>query len=475
MLRRFLFVVGATLLLIATPSQAHAQRSLTIGFSGGADPYVATGDLSTDSPWIERADAVGAQMIRLDVNWASVAPRTPPTGFRASDPASPGYDWTSVDAAVRELASSGFTILIDIWGAPIWAEGVDMPANAPAGSWRPSATAFGAFGAAIATRYSGSFQDSLNPGSDLPRVSDWQGWNEPNLDTYLTPQWVHTSTGLDPESPVLYRSLQNAFYASVKRVDPSSYVVQAGTAPYGDPPGGERMPPVAFDRALFCLNVELQRLSCPDPVHLDAIDHHAYGIYGPTWHALNADDVAVPDIYKLVKVLHAAERAHTVLPRGPKQVWDTEISWDTNPPNPQAISTATVAHWLEQSFYVLWSQGVDTILWWQLADSPPIPNYLTAYEAGVYFLNGAPKPGAIAFRFPFVTNRIDARHVEAWGRAPVSGEASIEMLAHDRWRTVDRLSVGADRVFEAPIALRGHASLRVQLAGQTTLVWDQSS
>lgn len=475
MFLRYLLAVVAALTLFASQACAQSLPSLTIGFSGGADPYVATGDLTTDAPWLDRAHAVGAQMIRLDVTWSSVAPATPPPGFEPGSPASPGYNWTPVDASVRELTGSGFQVLVDIWGAPTWAEGPDMPASAPTGSWEPSPAAFGAFATAIATRYSGGFPDPLDPGSYLPRISAWQGWNEPNLSTYLTPQWIQTSSGFQPESPQLYRDLQNAFYASVKSVNPSNYVVGAGTAPYGDPPGNERMQPVTFDQALFCLSNLLQRLNCSDPVHLDAIDHHAYGIYGPTWHALNAGDVAVPDVYKLVNVLHAAERAGTVLPSGPKAVWDTEISWDTNPPNPEAISTTEIAHWLEQSFYVLWSQGVDTVLWWQLADSPPIPNYLTAYEAGVYLLSGTPKPGALAFRFPFVTNRLNARHVEAWGRAPVAGTILIELLAHGRWRPAARVAVQADQVFEAPISLKGHAYLRAQLAGQTSLVWDQTS
>jgi len=471
-------LAGAAALLLAFVSAADARPlpALTVGFSGGADPYVATGDLSVDTPWIKRAQQEGAEMIRLDVNWSSIAPSKWPAGFVPADPSSPQYFWTTLDAQVRELSRAGFKILVDVWGAPTWAEGPDQPRSAPAGTWKPSPAAFGAFATALATRYSGSFADPLSPLTDLPRVSDWQAWNEPNLSTYLTPQWVRTSAGkLQAESPVIDRNLQNAFYAAVKRVSPSNLVIQGGTAPYGDPPGGQRIPPVNFDEDLFCLNSSLQKLNCPDPVHLDAIDHHPYGIYGPTWHALDPGDVAVPDIVKLTRVLHAAEQLGTVLPRGPKQVWVTEISWDTKPPNPQAVPIVRQAHWLEQSLYVLWNQGVDTVLWWQLADSPPIPSYNVAYEAGVYFLNGAAKPGAIAFRFPFLTNRLNPGLVEAWGRAPVSGTVSIEVLAHGAWRPAARVRVRADQVFQTPIPVTGAASLRAHLAGETTLVWNQAA
>ena len=123
--------------------------------------------------------------------------------------------------------------------------------------------------------------------------------------------------GWAPASPVIYRELLNAFYAAVKHVSSSNFVVTAGTAPYGDAPGGQRMRPVAFDRALFCLrdDARLTPLSCPDPPHLDALSHHPYGIGGPLWHALNADDAAVPDVSKIARVLHAAERVGHVRAR----------------------------------------------------------------------------------------------------------------------------------------------------------------
>ena len=133
------------------------------------------------------------------------------------------------------------------------------------------------------------------------------------------------------------------------------------------------------------------------------------------------------------------------------------------------------ARWLEQTFYVLWSQGVSTIMWYQLVDGPPAPNYLDAYQAGVYLLNGTAKPGAVAFRFPFLANRLNPAEVEAWGRAPASGKLVIEMLTQGQWRVMDRLTVHADDVFEAPIALTGKGSLRAQLAGETSLVWQQGA
>jgi hypothetical protein len=306
-------------------------------------------------------------------------------------------------------------------------------------------------------------------------VRYWQPWNEPNLSYYLTPQWTRTGSSWAPTSPGIYRGLLNAFYGAVKRVSSSNFVVTAGTAPYGDPPGGQRMQPVAFDRSLFCLrdNARLTPVSCPDPPHLDALSHHPYGIGGPLWHALNADDVAVPDVYKLARVLHAAERAGHVRPAGPKRLWVTEISWDTSPPDPRGVPLAKQARWLEQSLYVLWRQGVDTVLWLQIADSPPIPSYGATYQAGLYYLGGAAKPAAQAFRFPFVTRRVSRSRIEAWGRAPRGGGITIEQRRAGRWVVVRRLAVRAGQVFDVVLSVRGRATLRAQADPGTSLAWTQ--
>ena len=196
--------------------------------------------------------------------WSQVAPLVPSPSFDPADPSSPGYDWSATDAAVRDLSSHGLQVLLNLTGAPTWAEGPAAPAGTQPGTWRPDPTQFASFATAAALRYDGRFPDPLQPGAFLPRVRYWQPWNEPNLAYYLSPQWTRVRGGWAPASPVIYRQLLNAFYRAVKRVSSSNFVVTAGTAPYGDPPGGQRMPPVAFDRALFCLRDDAR----PDPGQL---------------------------------------------------------------------------------------------------------------------------------------------------------------------------------------------------------------
>lgn len=465
-------LLAAALLLAGPASGARATPGLTVGFS--LDPALTAGTSATRAPWITRALGVGAGMVRMDVDWAEVAPARRPRGFRASNPASRGYNWSSVDGPVRDLRARGLQVLLTIETAPTWAEGPDRPRGVRPGTWRPNPTQLALFAEAAARRYSGRFRDPSDRRTFLPRVRYWQGWDEPNLSYYLGPQWTH---GFTPASPAIYRQMENAFYGAVKGVSSSNFVVLAGTAPYGDPPGGSRMQPVTFYQSLFCLSAStLTPIHCSDPkIYFDAIDHHPYGIGGPLQPAINTDDVAVPDIHKITRVLRAAEHAGRVLPRGSKAVWVTEISWDSDPPDPNGVPIEQQARWYEQAMYVLWRQGVDTVLWLQIVDAPPIPNYASTYQSGLFYLDGSPKPSATAIRFPFVTDRIDSSHVQAWGRAPTGGVLTLEVQRAGQWAVIARLRVRTHEVFFTKLPLRGAAVLRAQIGGQTSLTWSQGA
>ena len=467
------FVIAAVVIGLGAHAPQAGAFSLTLGFS--ADPALTASNPAADTVWIPHAAAERARIVRVNLTWFQVAPAVPTASFAPSDPSSPGYNWTSIDATVRDLASQGLEVLLNIWGAPTWAQDSSPPPGTTPGSWRPDPTRFASFATAAALRYDGRFPDPLHPGAFLPRVRYWQPWNEPNLAIYLSPQWTSAPAGWTPASPVIYRQLLNAFYGAVKRVSPENFVVTAGTAPYGDPPGGQRMPPVAFDRALFCLedDAALTPLSCPNPPHLDALSHHPYGIGGPLWHALNSDDAAVPDMYKIARVLHRAERVGHVKGAASPQLWVTEISWDSSPPDPGGVPVARQARWLEQSLYVLWRQGVSTVLWLQIVDAPPVPNYGSTYQAGLYYLNGTAKPAAQAFRFPFVTQRLNGGHIQAWGLAPRGGKLAIEQLRSGRWLVLRRLVVQSGQVFAVVLPVRGRAVLRAQADPETSLTWTQ--
>jgi len=458
-------------LAIATPARSATlpgPASFTAGF---VDDYLfQSPDSTLRSTWMARAHRLGATSIRIDAAWSQIAPSVLPPGFNGSNPGDPSYRWSNLDAELRTAAAAGETVVLQLSHAPTWAEGPNRPANLQFyGVWRPNAQAFGAFAHAAAVRYSGHFRDPLAPGKMLPRVTTFQAWNEPNLPSALDPQWSVGPHGTFlPASPGIYRGMLNAFYAGVKSAQPHAYVLAAGTAPYGDPPGVNRMAPVVFDREMFCLTPRLRPKSCPDPPHLDALDHHPYGL-SPTVHAVLANDVSLPDIGKLWRILHAAQRYHRVLPAGPKTIWISEVAWGTNPPDPMSGSAALQARYLALAFYESWIQGVSHVYWFLLRDAvAPLESFT---GDGLYYKDGVAKPAAQAFRFPFVAINAPHRKLTIWGKAPAAGSVTIDRRVGRRWKQVLRLRTTAGGVFYTRRSLGRSPVLRARMGALTSPAW----
>ena len=212
------------------------------------DPYASE---ATRTSWFAAAHRIAAGWIRLGVYWQFIAPARP---AQPSQPSDPGYSWGVTDAAVRDAAAHHIRLLLEIGYPPSWALGAHPPRDVSPNTWRPNAALFGQFARVVATRYTGRYPDPLRPQHTLPRVTSFQIWNEPNLRINLAPQWTHDQRGRPmPASPGIYRALLNAGYANVKAVQPHSTVLAAGLGPYGDPPGVDRMHPVAFMGELLCL------------------------------------------------------------------------------------------------------------------------------------------------------------------------------------------------------------------------------
>lgn len=459
--------LAAVLVSLLAPASAVAARPLELGFT---DTTFAT---PAGGTWLQRSEAAGADMVRIDVGWPVPNSAARPSGFNARDPADPHYDFTADDAAIKQATADGLRVLVVFDGAPLWAEGPHRPAGAPAGSWRPDPQAIEDYGVALATRYSGHFPDPVDPGQSLPRVSAFQVWNEPNLSLYLSPQW----SGGQAVAPVIYRSMLNAFYRGVKSVDPRALVVAAGTAPFGDPPGGPRLPPVVFWRDLLCLapaGAGVRAASCADPAHFDVLAHHPYSVGPPTTTALDADDVSIPDLGKLTSLLQAAERFGTVLPREPHPLWITEVSYDSRPPDPHGVPIDEQARWLEQTLAELWREGAQAIFWNQVGDQAPIPSYGATAQSGVYYIGGRPKPALTAFRFPLVAWHTGRSALEVWGRVPVAGRLVVQERAGAAWKPLLTFREAAQATFVAHIAASGPVDLRAQIAGQTSLDWHAS-
>lgn len=438
------------LALAALLPGAAAARPLALGFADGVfnqTPF--------DNPWFDRALESEATFLELNLTWASTAPERP--GGDATDPGNPAYDFSGIDETIGAAAAHGLDVSLRITKAPRWAEADGRPVDAIDGSWRPDAEAFGQFAQAVARRYDGTYQG-------LPRVRSFQAWGEVNLEKYLAPQWVREGGRWQPASPAIYRRLLNAFYAGVKAAQPDSTVITAGTAPFGDPPGGDRMPPAIFVRDLLCLKgFRLRLRECPDPAYFDALAHHPYSVRGPDHPALNPDNVSVADLFKLTRPVRKAVATGRALPKRKKSFWVTEFSWDSNPPDPAGVPERQLARWISEALWRFWRQGVDHMAWLLIQDQPG-PDYPATYQAGLYTYDGEPKLGLRAFQFPFVVRR-----GRAWGRVPVSGTLIVERKSGDSWRSVWRGQVDEHEVFNRRLEFRGRPTFRARVEGVESL------
>lgn len=458
----------AVLLFLATANAA-AARPLELGFTGYTDDLYF--DPSVRDLWLDRTVDAGAGMVVLGANWEQIAPDDRDAGFDPKNPADPAYRWGSLDAGIRAVSSRGLRVMILINRAPRWAEGPDRPTNgAPSGTWRPNPNDVADFGTAIATRYSGQFTDPADPVTGaLPAVRLWELWAEPNLWVNLTPQFDADNHRASADH---YRRMLAAFYPAVKNVSASNTVVTGGLAPYGDPPGGLRVRPLAFFRDLLCLEGRrrLKAVKCsPEPL-FDVLAHNPINLSGgPALSAIHPDDVSSADLKNVKRTLRAAESSKTIGTGGRHSLWATEFWFNSRPPRPNTIGLQRHARWIEEALYLFWKAGASVAVNLKIRDGGDPDDFVNG--TGLYMGNGKPKPALTAFRFPFVVDGRSRQRSLAWGKSPETGMLVIEKKRRASWRRIEALKVDAGEVFTARLADSGRGRFRARIRGESSLVW----
>jgi hypothetical protein len=189
--------------------------------------------------------------------------------------------------------------------------------------------------------------------------------------------------------------------------------------------------------------------------------------------AMNGDDVSIPDLGKLTRLLRAAEGSGGALPLKRHRLWITEVAYDSNPPDPDGVPASRHARWLEEALYVLWRAGADTITWFQIGDQPPQPDYPSTSQAGVYLADGRPKSAQRAFRFPLVAERVGYRALNVWGRSPRAGKLVLERMRRGRWQLVRRVTVRRHATFLLRIPRAAAPDrLRARVGPERSLTWN---
>ncbi len=225
------------------------------------------------------------------------------------------------------------------------------------------------------------------------------------------------------------------------------------------------MRPVTFLKALFCLTPNMRPAPCPDPPHVDALDHHPYSI-GPTVPARNAGDISVPDLDKIKAIVNTAARYGRVVPRGPKPLWVTEIDWTSGGTGSPAIQ----ATYLAAAFYEFWRQGISHVFWFEISDPPPRQTNSFS-TAGLYYANGVAKPAAAAYRFPFAAVWLKRNRRALWGQAPSRGRVSIQKLFGAQWRQVLSLRTSSGGIFYTVRSFPRGVELRAVIGSEVSPVY----
>lgn len=430
-----------------------AASALVVGLGAGpasaALPPLRTGVssvYSNETAAFQNVKRAGAQLAETPLRWGAVAPSTEPANWNPENPADPNYNWESVDLWVKRAVRAGLTPVLEVFGAPSWADRCSASNSTQEVICNPDPAALAAFAKAAARRYGGHFVG-------LPRVRYWQGLNEPNLSLFFEPQFE----GGKPVSATLYRTLINTFYTAVKSVNRSNLVLAAGLGPIEVP--HYTIGPMSFTRQLLCMAGTSHPHpipgNCGGGVHFDIFSIHPYTTGGPT-HTGGINDVELGDLPKLQALLKAADRAGRIHGRyRHTPLWVNEFSWDSKPPDPGGLPMRIEKQWTAEALYRAWSAGVSNFLWFTLSDFPPEPerSFSETLQSGLYFwaptaAEERPKPLVYAFRFPFVAfPRRSGLYF--WGRTPNSrgGRVVVQVQSGHGWRRVTAAHADAGGIF----------------------------
>jgi hypothetical protein len=443
--------------LLHAPAQARASTGQYEIFQD--DPHM----LADPAQTLQQIRDLGADVVRVSLQWNLLAPSARPPGFNPTDPASyPAAAWCVYDEIVTDAKQDGITIDFSLTGpAPLWAAGGGQPSPGGLGQWKPSASAFKQFVQAVGTRYSGSYvpaggtcppstttgsatTTAPNTTTPLPRISFWEIWNEPNFGGDLAPQAVNRSTV--PTAAPMYRSLLDAGWSGLQSTGHGRDTIVIGnldargvsgppnrTAPQGFPGNFSSTKPLQFIRTLYCVGSNYKELrggaagqvGCPanaaasrrfrgqNPGLFQASGFatHPYPVNLPPTQASSTDPdyTEFAELPRMASMLDRIQRVYGSGKRFP--IYNNEYGYITNPPNHELtplnptskfVSPATAAYYINWAEYISWrNPRIASTMQFLLYDPNPreAPEY-GGFASGLIFYGGARKPGYDAYRLP---------------------------------------------------------------------------
>jgi hypothetical protein len=393
---------------------------------------------ATQAVVLDEVKALGADIIRANVIWARVAPSPnstkKPKGFNGKKPESYGTSLQMLDSLVAGAQARGIQLLLTPTGPiPAWASRCKGSAAARK-VCKPDPKLFGDFVRALGTKY--------------PTVKHWSIWNEPNLGSWLSPQYEVVNGVAVQRSASLYRSLAKSAISGLRASGHKTSTDQiwlGETAPLGDDPSGcsaqrklrapkgcakkiKKTSPSTFLRGVFCLStsggsltgVEASEQGCKGykKLAVNGYAHHPYTRGGsrPPLSKTNAGEITIGTASRLTKLLDQAGKRKRIPAKLP--VHYTEHGWQTNPPGVNdifAVTDAQQSEYINQSDWISYNNSrVKTVAQYKIVDDQSIG---AGFQMGLrLFSGGARKPSYDAYKLPIWVAKKGA-NVTVYGQA----------------------------------------------------------
>jgi hypothetical protein len=302
---------------------------------------------------------LGVKIFEIDLPWAEAAPTRP---TNSTDPADPAYHWpTEVQQAVTQARRFHMRVLLQIIGAPPWANG------GHASNWAPlHPAAFAAFAAAAAERY--------------PSVHLWMIWGEPTKTGNFEPlvPAAATAGSLDraqQAAPHLYARILDAAFGALKQESRRNLVIGGCTYTTG-----------AIDTQQWIENLKLPN---GRPPRMDMYAHNPFSYQTPSFDDAFSPfgEVQFSDLHELAGWINKYLSpglpiflSEWTIPTAPDDLFNFYVS------------PATQAHWIADALRLSrrWNR-VYALGWINVYDDPPLTN------GGLLTDTGARKPGFEAF------------------------------------------------------------------------------
>ena len=489
-------LVAVAAVLAALLASAPAGASTSQPTIAQDDTQIVHGGADRRGARLDELKALGVDIVKIRVDWRFLAPGaesdSKPGGFSGENPGEyPDDRWAPYDDAIRGIVARGMTPYVMLGGrGPDWATGDGLT--------NPNADEFRRFVQAVGTRYSGNFGgtagspagggtplDPIVPAQAkpaveaayaatgnqvqaaqagtpaLPRVAVWAAWNEPNLSSWLKPQYDKRKR---PQSPRVYRALVYAARDGLAASGHGSDQLLIGELAPSAGSGSTKIRPLTFLRELACLDSRYRAYKgsaakargCTGFQALPGtgLAYHPYTLSGgPDVRSRSGDDAHIAELSRVTSVLDRLYSRKRIATRK-MPIWISEFGFQTDPPDRFAgASIKRVPGFMGHAEWLAFRNGrVASYSQYPVVDDAWKPGSYGGFQSGIREQDGSEKRYVYdAFQRPFFVKLRSSRSVELFGavRAGAPGqEIAIEQRrGKGSFRPLVTVKLGAQGYF----------------------------